>query len=121
MLICDEITSALDTSVQGSVLELLSELQSTEHHGLGLLVITRDLNVVRRVADRILVPQNGSICEHGTVDEVLENPQDPVTCASSPTPSHWSGPSPCEHCEKALRESTANPALRDRKSTERAH
>ena len=77
MLICDEITSALDVSVQGVVLDLLGQLRLDL--GLAMLFISHDLGVVASVADRVLILDQGAICESGTVDTVLGNPTDPYT------------------------------------------
>lgn len=72
LLICDEITSALDVSVQASILDLLRQLQ---REGLTLLFVTHDLGVVRAIADRVLVLKVGRVVEQGAVDEVLDQPQ----------------------------------------------
>jgi peptide/nickel transport system ATP-binding protein len=72
LLICDEITSALDVSVQAAVLELLEELR--EELGLAMLFITHDLGVVSSVADRGAVLQNGRICETASIRELLDSP-----------------------------------------------
>lgn len=72
LLICDEITSALDVSVQASILALLQKLQ---REGLTLLFVTHDLGVVRAIADRVLVLKQGQVVEQGAVDQVLDQPQ----------------------------------------------
>jgi peptide/nickel transport system ATP-binding protein len=72
LLICDEITSALDVSVQASILALLRQLQG---EGLTLLFVTHDLGVVRAIADRVLVLKLGRVVEQGRVDQVLDQPQ----------------------------------------------
>jgi len=77
LVICDEITSALDVSVQAAVLELLAELRA--ELGLALLFITHNFGVVASIADRMLVLESGSIREQGTVASVLSNPQDDYT------------------------------------------
>ncbi len=77
LVICDEITSALDVSVQAAVLELLAELRA--ELGLALLFITHNLGVVASIADRMLVIESGSIREQGKVASVLSNPQDDYT------------------------------------------
>jgi peptide/nickel transport system ATP-binding protein len=71
LLICDEITSALDVSVQASILDLLRQLQ---REGLTLLFVTHDLGVVRAIADRVLVLKSGRVVEQGAVDRVLDQP-----------------------------------------------
>jgi len=72
LLICDEITSALDVSVQAAIIDLLRRLQ--QEASLTILFVTHDLGVVRAVADFVAVLQNGEIVEHGSVHTVLENP-----------------------------------------------
>lgn len=76
LLVCDEITSALDVSVQASILALLRGLQE---EGLTLLFVTHDLGVVRAIADRVLVLRQGRVVEHGTADQVLGAPADAYT------------------------------------------
>ena len=72
LLICDEVTSALDVSVQAAVLELLQELQ--RELALSMLFITHNLGVVACVADSALVMDHGSLCEIGSVSQVLRSP-----------------------------------------------
>jgi len=73
LLLCDEITSALDVSVQAATLDLLGELQSDL--GLALLFITHDLGVVASVADEVLVLEHGSEVETGDAIKVLQTPE----------------------------------------------
>jgi peptide/nickel transport system ATP-binding protein len=77
VLICDEITSALDVSVQAAVIDLLRELRETL--GLALVFITHNLGVVNTIADRVLILDHGVICEQGNVDSVFSSPQHPRT------------------------------------------
>jgi peptide/nickel transport system ATP-binding protein len=77
LLICDEITSSLDVSVQAAVLELLQDLRRDLH--LSMLFITHNLGVVASVADTVLVMEHGSLCETGSVDEVLAAPNHEYT------------------------------------------
>jgi peptide/nickel transport system ATP-binding protein len=77
LIVCDEITSALDVSVQAAVLELLAELRAELR--LALLFITHDLGVVASVADRVLVLENGIVCEHGPVSSLLRAPEHEYT------------------------------------------
>jgi peptide/nickel transport system ATP-binding protein len=77
LLICDEITSALDVSVQAAVLEVLEELRADL--GLALLFVSHDLGVVAAVADRVVVLESGHVRESGPVGSLLEDPQDEYT------------------------------------------
>jgi peptide/nickel transport system ATP-binding protein len=77
LLVCDEVTSALDVSVQAAVLELLAELQRELR--LSMLFITHNLGVVACVSDSVLVMDRGSLCESGTVQDVLSTPSDDYT------------------------------------------
>lgn len=73
VLVCDEVTSALDVSVQASVIEMLRELQLDQE--LSILFITHNLPLVRSIAQRVAVMSDGRIIEHGRTDSVLDNPQ----------------------------------------------
>ena len=86
LLLADEPTTALDVSLRGQILELLARLQQS--HGMAVLLITHDLNLVRRFADRIIVMENGCIVEQGNTAEVFAQPQHAYTqrlIASKPT------------------------------------
>jgi len=77
LLICDEVTSALDVSVQAAVVELLRRLQ--RERGLAMLFITHNLALVRSIAQEVVVMQSGRIVEAGPVELVLERPRDAYT------------------------------------------
>jgi peptide/nickel transport system ATP-binding protein len=77
VLICDEVTSALDVSVQAAIVELLGSLQ--RHLGLAMLFITHNLPLVRSIAQRVVVLSQGSVVELGDTGQVLANPQQPYT------------------------------------------
>ncbi|HEX4956771.1 MAG TPA: ABC transporter ATP-binding protein [Lacibacter sp.] len=79
LLIADEPTTALDVTVQKTILQLMKELQ--QETGMGILFITHDLGVVQELADKIVVLYKGSIVEQGTVNEIFNNPQHPYTKA----------------------------------------
>jgi len=76
LLICDEITSALDVSVQSTILDLLARLQQG---GLSILLVTHDLGVVRALAQRVVVLRKGVLVESGAVEQVLDDPFDVYT------------------------------------------
>jgi peptide/nickel transport system ATP-binding protein len=72
LLIADEPTTALDVTVQASILKLLKTLQ--QESGMGLLMITHDLGVVAQVADRVVVMSEGQVVESGTTAQILRDP-----------------------------------------------
>jgi microcin C transport system ATP-binding protein len=77
ILIADEPTTALDVTIQAQILKLLKELQA--RFGMALLLITHDLGIVRKMADRVCVMTEGEIVEHGDVDELFAFPRHPYT------------------------------------------
>jgi peptide/nickel transport system ATP-binding protein len=77
LLICDEVTSALDVSVQAIIVELLRRIQAERH--LAMLFITHNLALVRSIAQSAVVLRQGTIAESGPVEQVLEHPADPYT------------------------------------------
>ena len=77
LLIADEPTTAVDVTIQAQILKLLRELQAKTR--MGLLLITHDLGIVRKMAERVYVMQAGEIVEHGPLAEVFEHPQHEYT------------------------------------------
>ncbi|HEY9038233.1 MAG TPA: ABC transporter ATP-binding protein [Roseovarius sp.] len=76
ILIADEPTTALDVTIQAQILDLLAELKSRD---MGMLFITHDLTIVRRIADKVCVMKDGRIVEAGPTAEVFANPQHAYT------------------------------------------
>lgn len=79
LLICDEPTTALDVTVQKSILQLIKQLQQEQN--MGVLFITHDLGLVAEFADRTAIMYKGSIIEEGPVGKVFHEPQQPYTKA----------------------------------------
>jgi peptide/nickel transport system ATP-binding protein len=79
VLVCDEITSALDVSVQASIIDLLSRLR--EERGLSMLFVTHNIALARHVAGRVAVLNQGVIVDDGLTDEVLASPRHDYTKA----------------------------------------
>jgi peptide/nickel transport system ATP-binding protein len=77
LLIADEPTTALDVTIQAQVLRLLKDLQ--QRHGMAILLITHDLNVVAETADRVAVMYAGQIVELATCEELFRTPRHPYT------------------------------------------
>jgi microcin C transport system ATP-binding protein len=77
LFIADEPTTALDVTIQAQLLKLLKDLQ--QRFGMAMLMITHDLTIVRKLADRVMVMTQGEIVERGTVAEIFARPQHPYT------------------------------------------
>ncbi|MFG2222781.1 dipeptide ABC transporter ATP-binding protein [Streptomyces sp. NPDC048644] len=101
LLIADEPTTALDATVQAQILDLLAAARSRER---GLLFITHDLAVVRRLADRVAVMRGGEIVEEGPVGHVLQDPQHAYT-------RHLLAADPALHPKGARLSATPRPTL----------
>ena len=87
LLIADEPTTALDVTIQAQILALLGELRAK--FGMALLLITHDLGIVRKLAERVCVMQAGAIVEAGPIREVFDSPGHPYTrrlLAAEPRP-----------------------------------
>jgi microcin C transport system ATP-binding protein len=87
LLIADEPTTALDVTIEAQILKLLRDLQA--RFGMALLLITHDLGVVRKMADRVSVMSQGEIVEAGPTAEIFERPRHPYTrrlLAAEPAP-----------------------------------
>jgi microcin C transport system ATP-binding protein len=84
LLLADEPTTALDVTIRGQIVELLLELQREEAaqrpgRGMSVLLITHDLNLVRRFAQRVAVMEKGKLVESGSVEQIFEAPQHAYT------------------------------------------
>lgn len=77
LILCDEVTSALDQIVQEEILQLLMRLQ--DEQGISYLFITHDIATVRAIADRVVVMHKGQVVEQGPKDQVLSPPHEPYT------------------------------------------
>ncbi len=77
ILIADEPTTALDVTVQATILDLMLKLQ--REHDMGIMFITHDLGVIAELADKVVVMYKGKIVEQGSVMEIFENPRHPYT------------------------------------------
>ena len=77
LLIADEPTTALDVTIQAQIVELLENLQ--KEYGMAVLMITHDLNMVKRFADHVCVMQNGEIVEQNNVSDLFKNTQHEYT------------------------------------------
>jgi len=77
VLIADEPTTALDVTIQAQILALLKDLQG--ELGMAMLLITHDLGIVRKFAERVYVMQKGEVVEDGTVEAVFKTPKHPYT------------------------------------------
>ena len=79
LLICDEPTTALDVTVQKTILQLIKELQREQN--MGVIFITHDLGVVAEIADRVAIMYKGEIVEEGTAQTIFQNASHPYTKA----------------------------------------
>ncbi len=81
LLLADEPTTALDVTIRAQIVELLLELQreEAERRGMAVMLITHDLNLVRRFAQRVAVMERGRLVETGDVEQIFEAPQHPYT------------------------------------------
>ena len=77
LLIADEPTTALDVTIQAQILDLLRKLKS--EFNMAMLLITHDLGIVRKMADRVCVMTNGEIVERGTTHDIFASPKHPYT------------------------------------------
>lgn len=77
LLVADEITSALDVTIQKQILDLLRTLREALH--LTIILISHDLGVVQALCDRIAVMHGGEFVEHGPTEEILRAPREPYT------------------------------------------
>ena len=77
ILICDEPTTALDVTVQASILELMRELQ--DETGMAMIFITHDLGVVAEICDDVAVMYGGKVVENADIFSIFDNPQHPYT------------------------------------------
>ncbi len=77
LLIADEPTTALDVTIQAQILELIRDVQM--EYGMAVLLITHDLNMVRKIADHVHIMHRGRIVEHGPTESIFARPRNPYT------------------------------------------
>jgi peptide/nickel transport system ATP-binding protein len=77
LLLCDEVTSALDVSVAATIIDLLRDLSTSS--GTSVIFVSHDLAVVRTLADRAIVMRDGAMCEEGSTDKLFRSPEHPYT------------------------------------------
>jgi oligopeptide/dipeptide ABC transporter ATP-binding protein len=77
VLIADEPTTALDVTIQAQILQLMRNLQ--QRNGMAIILITHDLGVIAEMAEEVAVMYAGKVVEHGTVDQIFDNPLHPYT------------------------------------------
>jgi peptide/nickel transport system ATP-binding protein len=77
LLLLDEVTSALDVTVQASVVKMLASVQAAT--GMSMVIVSHDIALIASFADRLIVLRNGQVVEQGSVDAVIDSPTDPYT------------------------------------------
>lgn len=77
LLIADEPTTALDVTVQAQIIDLLNRI--SDAHNIGILFISHDLNIVRKICDRVAVMKDGNIVEIGNTEDIFNSPKDEYT------------------------------------------
>jgi peptide/nickel transport system ATP-binding protein len=77
LLLLDEVTSALDVTVQASVVKMLASVQSAT--GMSMVIVSHDIALIASFADRLIVLRNGQVVEQGSVGAVIDSPIDPYT------------------------------------------
>ena len=77
VVICDESLSSIDLTVRAKLINLLLKLQ--QERGLSYVVISHDLELIRHIADKVMVMRNGRVVEAGATEQMLNEPRDPFT------------------------------------------
>ena len=77
LLLLDEVTSALDVTVQASVVKMLASVQVAT--GMSMVIVSHDIALIASFADRLIVLRNGQVVEQGSVGDVIGSPSDPYT------------------------------------------
>jgi len=77
LLLLDEVTSALDVTVQASVVKMLASVQVAT--GMSMVIVSHDIALIASFADRLIVLRNGQVVEQGSVDDVIDSSSDPYT------------------------------------------
>jgi peptide/nickel transport system ATP-binding protein len=77
LLLLDEVTSALDVTVQASVVKMLASVQIAT--GMSMVIVSHDIALIASFADRLIVLRNGQVVEQGSAGDVIDSPSDPYT------------------------------------------
>jgi peptide/nickel transport system ATP-binding protein len=77
LLLLDEVTSALDVTVQASVVKMLASVQTAT--GMSMVIVSHDIALIASFADRLIVLRNGQVVEQGSAGDVIDSPSDPYT------------------------------------------
>lgn len=117
VLICDEATSALDPQTTGEVLALLQRVN--QKYGITILLITHEMDVIRKICNKVAVMENGRVVEHGSVYSVFSDPQQGVSQRFvSSVLDHHPGDEAIEHIRKVHRGQLVQLEVHDRESSD---
>ena len=117
VLICDEATSALDPQTTGEVLALLQRVN--REYGITILLITHEMDVIRKICNKVAVMEGGRVVEHGSVYEVFADPQEGISQRFvSSVLNHHPGREAIEHIRKVHRGQLVQLEVQDRESSD---
>lgn len=117
VLICDEATSALDPQTTGEVLSLLRRVN--QEYGITILLITHEMDVIRKICNKVAVMEGGEVVEHGSVYSVFSDPEAPVSRRFvSSVLDHHPGAEAIEHIRKVHTGQLVQIEVKDRESSD---